>query len=226
MKSWTNESSLSRPTMDLDLSVTRRSSRSRIPAASSHRDAGRRHAREPAEIGAALRDALQDAGGIFVKFGQLLSARTDLVPAAIALELSSLRDDVMPLPASEVLAVIERELGEPAEELFAAFDPAPARGRVDRAGAPCRLRDGGEVVVKVQRPEIEWLVERDLDILRRSVSASAICERAACEYQCLRTTSAGASLRDGSWAANLTRPVEAPSTTSSRAGSGPRWVAM
>jgi ubiquinone biosynthesis protein len=86
---------------------------------------GFRHAREPAEIGAALRDALQDAGGIFVKFGQLLSARTDLVPAAIALELSSLQDDVTPLPTGDVLAVIERELGEPAEELFAAFDQRP-----------------------------------------------------------------------------------------------------
>jgi ubiquinone biosynthesis protein len=72
---------------------------------------GVRRARDSRELGVALCDALQQAGGIFGKFGQLLSARTDLVPAAIALELSSLQDDVEPIPASAVLAVIDRELG-------------------------------------------------------------------------------------------------------------------
>jgi ubiquinone biosynthesis protein len=86
---------------------------------------GFRRARDSRELGVALRDALQEAGGIFVKFGQLLSARTDLVPAVIALELSSLQDDVTPLPASAVLEVIDRELGLPADELFAEFDQRP-----------------------------------------------------------------------------------------------------
>jgi ubiquinone biosynthesis protein len=137
---------------------------------------GFRHARDPAEIGATLRDALQDAGGIFVKFGQLLSARTDLVPAAIALELSSLQDDVTPLPASEVLAVLDRELGQAADELFAVFDQRPLAAASIAQVHRARLRDGDEVVVKVQRPDIERLVERDLDILRRL--ASAVEERA------------------------------------------------
>ena len=82
-------------------------------------------ARDSRELGVALHDALQEADGIFVKFGQLLSARTDLVPAAIALELSSLQDDVTPLPATAVLDVIDRELGRPAAELFADFDQRP-----------------------------------------------------------------------------------------------------
>jgi ubiquinone biosynthesis protein len=113
--------------------------------------AGRR-ARTPTEIGCALRDAMQAAGGIFVKFGQLLSARTDLLPAAIALELSSLQDDVTPLSTSAVLGVSNRELGRPAHEAFADFDERPL-AVASIAQVHCsRLRDGSEVVVKVQRP--------------------------------------------------------------------------
>jgi ubiquinone biosynthesis protein len=133
---------------------------------------GFRHARDPAEIGAALRDALQDAGGIFVKFGQLLSARTDLVPAAIALELSSLQDDVTPLSTADVLAVIDRELDAPARALFVFLDQRPLAAASIAQVHRARLRDGDEVVVKVQRPDIERLVERDLDILRRLASAA------------------------------------------------------
>jgi ubiquinone biosynthesis protein len=128
---------------------------------------GLRRARDRRELGVALRDALQEAGGIFVKFGQLLSARTDLVPAAIALELSSLQDDVTPLPADAALQVISRELGRPVGELFAEFDERPlAAASIAQVHRAC-LHDGNQVVVKVQRPEIERLVERDLDILLR-----------------------------------------------------------
>jgi ubiquinone biosynthesis protein len=135
-----------------------------------------RRARDSREIGVALRDALQEAGGIFVKFGQLLSARTDLVPAAIALELSSLQDDVRPLPASAMLAVVDRELEVPGE-LFAEFEQTPLGAASIAQVHRARLQSGERVVVNVQRPEIERLVERDLDILRRLACAAE--ERAA-----------------------------------------------
>src|SRR5262249_60261792 len=83
--------------------------------------AGLRHTRRRSEeaAGQALRDALQGAGGIFVKFGQVLSTRTDLLPAALAAELSSLQDHVPAVPATLVKETIERELAMPVDRLFA-----------------------------------------------------------------------------------------------------------
>jgi ubiquinone biosynthesis protein len=127
---------------------------------------GRRHRSDQA-LGQALRDALQEAGGIFIKFGQALSTRSDLLPAAIAIELSSLQDDLPPVAAPLIRATIERELGRPAEQLYAAFDDIPlaaaSLAQVHRA----TLHTGEDVVVKVLRPGVEDHVERDLDILRR-----------------------------------------------------------
>jgi ubiquinone biosynthesis protein len=161
---------------------------------------GLRRARDSRELGVTLRDALQEAGGIFVKFGQLLSARTDLVPAAIALELSSLQDDVTPLPAAAVLKMIDRELGLPADELFAEFDQRPLAAASIAQVHRARLRNGAEAVVKAQRPEIERLVERDLDILRRL--ACAVEERAAWAREI-----GAVALADG-FAANLNEELD------------------
>jgi ubiquinone biosynthesis protein len=128
---------------------------------------GLRRSRDQGHIGVALRDAMSEAGGIFIKFGQLLSARTDLVPAAIAIELSSLQDDVPSLPTDEIQSLIETELGRPPSEIFAEFDDealaAASIAQVHRA----RLPTGEQVIVKAQRPGIERLVARDLDILLR-----------------------------------------------------------
>lgn len=122
--------------------------------------------------GRSLRDALQDAGGIFVKFGQVLSTRTDVLPAALASELAILQDSVSADPAAAVRELIERELALPMADLFATFDDEPlaaaSLAQVHRAVLPC----GDVVAVKVQRPGIEAHVERDLRILMK-LSSSA-----------------------------------------------------
>ena len=81
---------------------------------------------EPAQSRAVrLRRSLEDLGPIFIKFGQLISTRRDLVPPDIADELSRLQDAVPPFPAAEARAIVERALGKPVEQLFASFEAAP-----------------------------------------------------------------------------------------------------
>ena len=113
-----------------------------------------------------LRNVLEESGGMMVKFGQIASTRTDVLPVAITTELSSLQSDVKAVPYTQVAEVIEQELGEPVDRAFASFDAEPLAaasiGQTHRA----RLVDGGPVVVKVQRPGIDELVARDASVLR------------------------------------------------------------
>jgi ubiquinone biosynthesis protein len=112
-----------------------------------------------------VRHALERLGVTFIKAGQALSTRTDLVSPALAAELQKLQDSVPPEPFGTVLASVERELERPLEELFAEFDEEPigsaSIGQVHRA----RLHDGRLVAVKVQRPGVRRQVEQDLDIV-------------------------------------------------------------
>ena len=113
-----------------------------------------------------LRRALDDLGPTFVKFGQLLSTRSDIIPEGILSELQKLQDKVAPMPLEVARAVIERELGVPVEKLLAEFDPvwlgSASIGQVYRA----RLHGGEQVAVKVQRPEAPGRVEADLALMR------------------------------------------------------------
>jgi ubiquinone biosynthesis protein len=112
-----------------------------------------------------LREMLDELGPTFVKFGQLLSTRPDVVPPDIVAELRSLQDDVTPFPFSQVRAVVEEELGLTLEQAFVTFDEAPIAaasiGQVHRATLP----NGDEVVVKVQRPNAPRQIESDLALL-------------------------------------------------------------
>jgi ubiquinone biosynthesis protein len=112
-----------------------------------------------------LREVLDELGPTFVKFGQLLSTRPDIVPPDIVAELRSLQDDVRPFPFEQAERVIEDELGNSLERLFLDFEPKPVAaasiGQVHRATLP----NGRHVAVKVQRPGAPRQIEADLGLL-------------------------------------------------------------
>ncbi|MCW5941903.1 MAG: AarF/ABC1/UbiB kinase family protein [Fimbriimonadaceae bacterium] len=114
-----------------------------------------------------LRKALEELGTTFIKIGQMLSTRPDLVPPEYLAELSKLQDDAPRVPYPEIADVIEREFGQAPERLFRTFDPeARAAGSVAQVHG-ATLPEGTPVVVKVRRPGIERLVELDLAVLGR-----------------------------------------------------------
>lgn len=123
----------------------------------------------PAEVARAeaLAHDLERLGATFIKLGQLLSTRADLLPPAYLDALARLQDDVRPFPFAEVERTCRAELGMPLAEAYAAFDPVPVAaaslGQVHHA----RLHDGREVAVKVLRPGIREQVRTDLDALVR-----------------------------------------------------------
>jgi ubiquinone biosynthesis protein len=112
-----------------------------------------------------LRLAMVALGPTFVKLGQILSTRPDLLPPDFIVELNKLQDTVPPFPAEVAVRLIEEELGRPLSTIFREFDRKPlaaaSLGQVHTAV----LHDGSQVVVKVQRPDIEQIVARDLAIL-------------------------------------------------------------
>ena len=128
-------------------------------APAEHAAARERH------LGKQLSQALQEAGGMFIKLGQVLSTRPDLFGEGAADQLSVLQDRATPADQPAVFQALQGELGRPPEEVFESFEAQPLAaasiGQVHRA----RLRNGPEVVVKLQRPRIDELVERDLDII-------------------------------------------------------------
>ena len=127
-----------------------------------------------------LRMAFEELGPTYIKLGQILSTRPDLVPVDIIEELARLQDEVPPFPFQDVKAVIESEFGMPAEELFAQLDEQPLAsasiGQVHKA----LTRDGEPVAVKFQRPDIQKIIEVDLEIM---LHLATLAERHIKEFE-------------------------------------------
>ncbi len=116
-------------------------------------------------LGARVRMALIELGPIFVKFGQSLSTRPDLLPRDVAVELAQLQDRVPPFPSDEALAIIEGAYGKPVGEVFASFGSEPLAAASIAQVHTATLKDGQEVIVKVLRPGVKKRIERDMAVL-------------------------------------------------------------
>src|ERR687896_260810 len=119
-----------------------------------------------ANLGRALSETFEEAGGLFVKLGQAMASQPHLVTRSVAAELSRLQDRAAPADAAAARAVIEEELGPP-EDVFAELSSEPLGSASIAQTYTARLRGGRDVVVKVQRPGVRDSIERDLDILTR-----------------------------------------------------------
>jgi ubiquinone biosynthesis protein len=121
-----------------------------------------------------IRRALEDLGPIYVKFGQILSTRQDLLPDDIALELTRLQDDVPPFPGKQARAAIEAAQGVAIEEIFRHFDETPLASASIAQVHTAELLDGSDVVIKVLRPNIREHISRDVNLLH---TIAALAER-------------------------------------------------
>jgi ubiquinone biosynthesis protein len=121
-----------------------------------------------------LRLAMEELGPTFIKLGQLLSTRPDILTKEYARELSKLQDNVPPVSTEAIMGQIERELGHPVAELYAEFSPEPLAAASIAQVHRGRLHTGEPVVVKVRRPAIEELIQTDVDIL---MSLAGLMER-------------------------------------------------
>ena len=167
------EVSRSRPSLPHPLqAVTRRAARGRRYAQilltfSRHGVVAQlRNGGDNQKLARSLRLALEDSGGVFVKLGQFLSTRPDILPAAVVSEMSVLQDGAPPVPIEQILRVIREDLGAAADPLLDGLDPAPVAAASIAQVHRATFANGDTVMVKVQRPEVHASVARDLDILR------------------------------------------------------------
>lgn len=127
---------------------------------------GRGSSIEGHDLARRAREAFEEAGGIFIKLGQLLATRPDLVTPAAMLELAKLQSAVAPLDEHTVRTALEAQLGRPLDEVFATVDFVPLGSASVAQAHAAVLRSGADVVVKVRRPGLEKVIGRDLVILR------------------------------------------------------------
>jgi len=119
-----------------------------------------------APLGERVRLALEELGPIFIKFGQALSTRRDLLPREIADELAKLQDEVPPFPAEQAIAILEAAYAKPLADVFARFDVEPFAAASIAQVHTAQLPAGTEVIVKLLRPGVQELIERDIAVLR------------------------------------------------------------
>jgi ubiquinone biosynthesis protein len=136
-----------------------------------------------ASRGERLRLALEELGPIFVKFGQAVSTRRDLLPPDIADELAKLQDRVPPFPGAVARGLIERAHGRPVSETFSSFDETPLAAASIAQVHAANLKDGTEVVVKVLRPGMSATIRRDLEVL---YALAALAQRFSSDARRLR----------------------------------------
>jgi len=123
--------------------------------------------------GERIRLALEELGPIFVKFGQALSTRRDLLPLDIADELAKLQDRVPPFPSEQAIAILNEVYGEPVEQVFKRFDVEPLAAASIAQVHTAQLQNGQEVIVKLLRPGVQEQIEGDLDVLRMIAGLAA-----------------------------------------------------
>jgi len=119
-----------------------------------------------------LRSILEDLGPTFIKLGQVLSMRSDVLPAPYCRELAGLRADVTPMPVESVTGILEQEYGCPWQEIFAQMEPVPLGSASIAQVHLARLTNGEQVVVKVQRPGIYETMAQDINLLKRAARLS------------------------------------------------------
>jgi ubiquinone biosynthesis protein len=132
------------------------------------------HKRKPAETRPEhLRSALEELGTTFIKLGQILSTRADLLPPDYLAELTKLQDAALPVPFDEIRQEFESELGQPVGSIFLYFDPQPLASASIGQAHLAILPDGTEVVVKIRRPGVVEQVNEDLEILKELAAAAS-----------------------------------------------------
>ena len=123
-----------------------------------------------APLGTRLRYALEELGPVFIKFGQILSTRRDLLPAEIANELDKLRDRVKPFPNTQAKEIIEKELGRPLTEVFSYLSEYPVAAASVAQVYFAKLINGEEVAIKILRPNIERVIQEDLQLFKNLIA--------------------------------------------------------
>ena len=120
-----------------------------------------------------LRSALEELGTTFIKLGQILSTRADLLPPDYLSELTKLQDNALPVPFEEIREVLLAELGEPPENIFLHFEREPLAAASIGQAHLALLPDGAQVVVKVRRPGVVEQVNEDLEILKELAATAS-----------------------------------------------------